>query len=624
MSSNGGDGDNIISFPKQPTTGELGKGLAHLRDDMGLPPGQGEEYKAPELSVKLPIQKLMTRVTELLKASDGRHGLYRRGDDVGVIDAETGGFVVMTPKWFRTWFPKNRGVFLKDGEFKVKDEETGETKIIPREGDLTKDQCETLLIRGGELWLKLPVIRGVHPVKLPVVVSESGEEGLPMKELRGRRPLRLLQPGYDPRTGIWTSQSGPDFDPDMTIHHGVALLHRWFHTFGWRNEPRDMAIHIAALLTMFCRGLFEGKAPMFVYNANKRKSGKSVLASLVGWVTTGSRAIMALQPDAEEALEKRLFAVANSGKTFVNFDNVDWKGKKIESATLDQWITGAEVENQKFFTQDIVSKVVSSVTVMSGNTLEFSEDLDRRSLIIDLLNHLPVSETRPPKDAVVLDESFFMTSENRRQLLSALWSIVREWDKAGMPKGPIAEHGSFEDWSRVIPHIVWFAGEATGVGAWDCMMPNANAEVGDKDTRDFRQVCEMALSEFGKDDHANMKQSFEITVAQLAGVARRHGKCSRFLYPVATIEDVLATEGQRGGWSYKEPDDIVLGAEKDALRERQASEHLCSKTRAKFGIALKDRIHENWFRGPDGKWYQFDHLPDRTPAAYYVERSSQR
>jgi hypothetical protein len=333
---------------------------------------------------------------------------------------------------------------------------------------------------------------------------------------------------------------------------------------------------------------------------------------------------MALQPDAEEALEKRLFAVANSGKPFLNFDNVDWKGKVIKSAVLDAWITGGEAEGQKFFTQDIVLRANNTVNIMSGNTLELSEDLDRRSLMIDLLNHLPVNETRPPEGAVVLDESFFKTAENRRMLLGALWSIVREWDKAGMPKGPSAEHGSFEDWSRVIPHMVWFAGETSGIGAWDCMMPSANTEIGDKDTRDFKHVCDMTLVEFGRDADSRMKQSFEVTVAQLAGVARRHGKCGKFLYPLATIEDVLATEGQRGGWSYKEPDDFVLESEKNALRERQASEHLDAKTRSKFGLALKDRIHENWFRGPDGQWYQFDHLPDRTPAAYYVERSKKR
>mgnify|MGYP000514731747 CR=1 FL=1 len=614
------DDDKIISFPQGSLSGELGSGLAHLRDQAGLPPGAGEENKVPVLSVKLPIQTLISRVTELLKAPDGRHGLFRRGDDIGTIDPETGLFTVMTPKWFRTWLPKNRGVFLQDGVIKSKDD-NDEVQLIPREGELTKDQCETLLIRGGELWVKLPVIRDVHPVKLPVLVHEEDMNEKPVLDERGNVPIRLLKQGYDPRTGIWTHKGALDFDEDMDFDEAVNTLYKPFCTFGWRNELRDMAIHFAAIMSTFCRGLYDGPTPMFVYNANQRKSGKSVLAAVPGWLVTGSKAIMALLPDAEEALEKRLAAVANSNKPFLNFDNVDWKGKKIESGKLDGWLTGTEAEFQKFFTQDMVSKIYKTVTIMSGNKLELSEDLDRRSLMADLLNHLPVAETKPPKGAIVLDETWFRATENRKQMLSACWAIVREWDKAGRPKGPMGELGSFEPWSQIIPHLVYFAGNTAASKPWNCMMVSANTEIGDKDTRDFAHVCEMALVEFGRDDDGQMQSQFEVTVAQLAGVARRHAKCGKFLYPISTIEDVLATENQRGGWSFREHEQMVLDSEKDQARQRQASEFLEAKTRSKFGLALKDRIHEKWFRGPDGQWYQFDHVSERTPAAYYVERS---
>lgn len=582
--------------------------------------------EAPLLNVNLPIDDLANRVADLLKASDGRWGLYRSDDAIVTVDESRGGKKVMTARGFRTWLPQVRGVFPVHKWIETGETDADGNKVKkPLKGELTKDQADTILDPNGVLMAKLPPLNGIHAVRLPVLDREHLDD-------RGLPRLRLLQHGYDAATGIFTCRGGVDYRTDMDFDEAANYFHDLFRWFGWRTPERDFAIHLAAVLTMFGRGIYIGKAPMFFYNANIQESGKTTLASYVSWLTHGTMRTRPLLPDAEDKLMELLNTAALRGNPYIFFDNVDWGGETVKTVLLDEWLTNAEREFRKLGGNDEGAVPLRAMTLGTGNNVTLSKDLDRRTLIVDLLNRQSGADRELPKSVTILDSAFFENEENRKKGLAAAWALIREWDESGRPAWPGRELGSFNQWTRVIPAIVLHTGKKHANQVWDCMVRSTNEEIGDKESVEFRRLAELALDEFGRDENGEMRESFEIMVAQFAGVARRNAVATYALYPEKDIDSVLQTEGKAGGWKFtggaaasSEPvEDISQWAEgatsDEVARRRHASEWMTPKSRSAFGNALKSKLHELHFRGPDGLLYELTHRKGVTPARYGVER----
>jgi hypothetical protein len=330
---------------------------------------------------------------------------------------------------------------------------------------------------------------------------------------------------------------------------------------------------------------------------------------------------MALLEDGEAKLQEALNSLALAGTPFLFFDNVDWDGHTVKTELLDQWISGQEHEFRKLHGHDMMSPKLRGVTLMTGNKLTLSPDLQRRSLMVDLWNPMAGSERVLPEGTVLLDQQFFDDPEQRKLVLASLWSIVRLWDEAGRPKNPGRELGTFEDWSRIIPGMVYHAGLRFGK-VWNCRAENSNLEVGDKASRDWKALAEKAMAELGP-VLGVMRPRFEVLVSALAGVARRNmiETAQHALWPEKDVEAVFATEGKGGGWQFKEPKGLELSAaEDDAERRKQAAEYLTSKSGSAFGLATKGALHERQFLGLDGLRYQWRHVAGASPSRYAVER----
>ncbi len=612
-----------------PELEKLAENLRPMFDAAGVTQPDELALRAPKLNVNLPIDDLASAVADLLKAPDGRWGLYRFEESIVTIDEKRGVRKTMTARNFRTWLPSVRGVFpvekwLDTGE-KDKDGQNIKKAI---KGELTKDQAETVL-ESEVLIQKLPELRGVHVVRLPVVDPDD-------IDARGLPRMRLLPYGFDPPSGIFTCRGGVDYRLDLPFDEAVNYLWKLFMWFGWRTPERDFAIHLAAILTMFGRGIYEGKAPMFFYNANIQESGKTTLASYVTWLTHGTMRTRPLLPDAEDKLMELLNTAALRGNPYVFFDNVDWGDDPVKTVLLDEWLSNAEREFRKLGGNDEGAVKLRAVTLGTGNNVKLSADLQRRSLMVDLLNHQSGSERELPKNVTILDSKFFGNEENRSLGLAAVWALVRDWDESRRSAWPGREMGSFNQWSLVIPAIVLHAGTKAAGKKWDCMATSTNEMIGDADSREFKKLAELALAEFGPDAETGaMRDAFSITVASLAGVARRHSVATYKLWPEKDIESVMQTEGKPGGWKYEaklntgpvstEPvediDQWAAGATPDEVaKKRSASEWLSPKTRSSFGNELKSKLHERDYRGPDGQLYRLHHRPHVTPARYDCER----
>lgn len=581
----------------------LAEGLRDVARDAGIPEPEAVASEARLIYLGLAPDEFAAKVAGILGNPDGSEGLFLFQDEIVTIDAESGKLKPMKAAAFRTWLPDARSVlpvksWTKEGE--------------PVKGGLTKDQAE-LVLSSDILRRRLPEIRAVHHVRMPWLDAEKDE--------RGFRRLRLLPRGYDQPTGIFTAGS-LDFEEDMDFFEAVSYFYELFRTFSWRNEARDFAIHLAVLVTMFGRGLYEAKAPMFVYNANIQESGKTTLAWYVTWLIHGTKATKPLLQDQDTKLQETLNSMALAGVAYTTFDNVDWGSKPVKTELLDQWISNDEWDFRRLNTNSMVAPKLLGVTLMTGNNIKLSTDLQRRSLMVDLWNPLAGADRVLPPNATLIDGHFFADSGNRAKGLKALWAIIREWDKAGRPKKEGKLLGTFESWAAVVPAIVWHAGMECGGKRWDCMAPSSNEEIGDKDAREYRLLAEMALAEFGRaEDGVTMLTTFEITVQQFAGVARRNSVATFALWPETDVEAVMSTEGKKDGWKY-EPvkTDEFPPPDDEAMRARSASEWLTPKTRSSFGKALDARLNDLFFTGPDGLPYHVKKRPRMSPARYAITR----
>lgn len=642
------------TMPKPPVDERLAAVAENLRsmfDRHEVPLPEEAIAVAPKLNLKLPPDDLAKKIADILCVPDGRWGLFRSDDVIVVIDQLNGAQKAMTGRAFRTWLPMARGVFPVKG---WRDNELADgTKVKePVKGGITKDQAETSLesdvLRNG-----LPMLKAVHAVRLPVIDFVDSD---PFD--RERAPLRLLQPGFDPKTGIFTCKGGLEYDTNMGLHDATNYFWSLFQHFGWRSPDRDFAIHLATIIAMFGRGIYQGKAPATWYNANIQESGKTTLATYVTWLVHGSMHSRTLLPDAEEKLQDTLDTVARCGAPYVLFDNVDWGAHPVKTVLLDEWLTNAEHAFRLKGGHTDVNVKLRCMTLGTGNGITLSTDLQRRSLMVDILNRVSGAERELPKDVVLLDSAFFANVENRRKGLAACWALVRGWDEAGRPARPGRLLGSFEQWTKVIPSIVYFAGKECAERIWDCMAESANEDIGDKESKEFKRLAELALGEFGRDfETREMRDAFEISVAQFAGVARRNAVATRSLWPEQDVESVMQTERKTGGWQYVAPSERRMAATEAAYvpaaadfspedeelvemdetdmaiqaldaqsegtpkaRQYSASEWLSPKTRSSFGNACKSRFHERYFTGPDGRQYEFMHRRGVTPARYAITR----
>ena len=600
----------------KPPSGELAKGLAPLREAAGLPPGEGAELKARVLEVgrprePRPPQRVAVECADMLK---NETLLFRMGKELGEIDPATGEWEAMDAHKFVTWIKNTAGIFPWTGDYRKADGG-------PVEAALGVEQAR-LILKSNDMRVKMPVIERIQHVKLPILREE--------KDARGLNKIEMLKTGWDPRSLTFTTLGGPDYDEKMDFDFAVNLLWKRFQHFSWRNRDRDWPIHLAAMLTMFCRGIFRGKAPMLVYSANIQESGKTTLAWFDTWITHGTIYSRPLLEDDDQALRDTMDTVAKERDPYLFFDNVDWGNKEVKSPLLDEWLTKRDHAFRVKGVSGQHKTRLECVTLLTANNCKLSADLQRRSLVCDLWNPLPAAERPPlPADAVFFDDEYFERQEERATYLAALYALVRRWDEDGRPLGPGRPLGSFRNWSMVVPSIVWHAGKAAGDCKWDCLAPSGNEMIGDQTSREYRELARRAIAEFGIAKEGGLKGEFEISVAQFAGVARRHQIATVKLYPEKTTEDVRATEGAHGGWKYKRPattfelaGDDDDGAIEEAEKNRQAAEWLSPKTRSSFGIALMDNLHDRQFKGPDGFLYLFKHVPNSAPVVYRVVRES--
>jgi len=405
------------------------------------------------------------------------HSLFARKGCAFTLDHAGQKFELAKPEWLRTWVEKHvvPYVVTKAGKIELKIAKT-----------MSDDNARAVL--ASEQFLdQLPNVERFHPCPMPWI-RENGR-------------LELLPTGIDEESATYTADPGFPIKP-MPLSDARAVLDFLLEEFAWPEDGgRSKAVQLSAMLTVFAGGIMPQAAtrPVFFFVANSEGSGKTLLAIIVGMPYRETPVEAA--PKDETEWQKKLLAVVIAGRRLLLLDNLKGhlNSPSLEAYTTSPHFSGRILGGSREFTGEAGATILAT-----GNGLTITPDLRRRSLFVELFMQELRAEDRKFKRRLTPAT----ITKLRPDVLSALWTLVSEWDKAGRPKAS-RMISSFPEWCDTIGGIVEFAG-------YGC--PTAPAEIegmGDTDTADFAKLA--GLMEPGK----------RYTFAELVSVAEDVGLFER-------------------------------------------------------------------------------------------------
>ena len=265
----------------------------------------------------------------------------------------------------------------------------------------------------------------------------------------------LATNGYDVETGLFVDLGEAEFPglPEaptlLDAQRALDLLGELLRGFPFVEES-DRVAALSALVTGVIRKSL-GTAPLFTFTAPKPRSGKSLLADLVGLLATGRRpATVTFTGDAAEE-KKRLMALLQGGDPVILFDNFsepiggDARCTILTQATWTDRILGRNDAGS-------AATVPTAATFLAtGNNLQVEADLAARALPCRIDPGVEHPEERE------FDVNLYEEVPRRRaELVTAALTILRAYHLAGRPPQGCPPWGGFETWTRwVRDSLVW-------------------------------------------------------------------------------------------------------------------------------------------------------------------------
>lgn len=223
---------------------------------------------------------------------------------------------------------------------------------------------------------------------------------------------------------------------------------------------------LAAVLTPLARFAFTGPAPWFLWTANVRGTGKSLMASVAAIIATGDDPAATSAPDRDEEMRKILTSCAVAAKRLVLLDNLVGD---IGWPSLDAVLTSSRHGDRILGSSTQIDVPMTTVWYGTANSPVFRADTSRRVLPIPLDSGTPNPEHRRFR---IGDLKGFVRARRAELAVDAL-TILRAYSAAGRPEQDLPAWGSYEGWSALVRGaIVWLgypdpAATTEGIGEID-------------------------------------------------------------------------------------------------------------------------------------------------------------
>ncbi|MDP1580709.1 MAG: hypothetical protein Q8M02_10540 [Candidatus Didemnitutus sp.] len=427
------------------------------------------------------------------------NGVFRMQDVPVLINYEIGQAVPLSPGRFRTYAHR----LCVPAKFKWDKEGNRDEVEMTMSKDVAADTLQSL-----EFIEQQRALAKVNAERMPLVRPSDGR-------------LVLLKPGYDEESKIYTLPTALEIDEAMTVDAARAFINDLVGEVPWGDVKPDTEEHRAAgvvglsrskavwlscAVSLYGSGLLHPLSNRihYVFVANAQRSGKTLVAKMAVVPIFGLSKSKS-KPHDDNELRKMLTAAARGNAPYFLLDDLEGM---LRSTDLNAFMTAPTWSDRKFNTQEEMSSPKQTVVVITGNNLGLSTDIANRTLRCQLYTEEFDAQSRVINR--VIDEEYLARPSVRRQFLSAMWCFVREWDKAGRPKGKRVLKG-FEAWCDIFGGIVSHAGFGDPVEA-----PPTDDFSGDTEGADMQTLVGVLVEDMG------VLTKKEYQFAELVDAAREH------------------------------------------------------------------------------------------------------
>ena len=208
---------------------------------------------------------------------------------------------------------------------------------------------------------------------------------------------------------------------------------------------------LASLLTPLAREAYRGcTGPLFMFDANVRGSGKSLLADVNSLIVTGRPATRLTAPRDDDEARKRITALVNDSDRIVLIDNISGR---FGCQAFDSALTGEIWKDRRLGHSETIEAPLRMTWYASGNNVLLGEDTARRTCHVRLESPLENPEDR---DGFKYPDIRRHVRQHRPELLKAALTTLRGYYVANCPGQRLKQWGSFEGWSDLVRNtIVW-------------------------------------------------------------------------------------------------------------------------------------------------------------------------
>ncbi|CAK0762129.1 hypothetical protein CCP4SC76_3650007 [Gammaproteobacteria bacterium] len=284
----------------------------------------------------------------------------------------------------------------------------------------------------------------------------QGSDWKGIQELVGLSEVPIMRPdgslysrvGYDPVSKLYcVNLPSPLSIPDEpTREDALAAAQHLIAPFSQFpfTAATDRSMVLAYLLTLALRPLLP-YAPLFCFSATAPGSGKGLLIESCNLLVRGRDPATQTQPNSQtdDEMRKTITGLLLQGVGSVHLDNFE---RPVGGTVLNSLLTSPSW-NERLLGLNSVPELPTRVTwAASGNNLIIRGDQVRRSIYLNLDPATERPELRqfqgPPLKDLIRDQ--------RVELLSSIFTLLRAYRQAGCPGQDDHLLGSFEDWSRAV------------------------------------------------------------------------------------------------------------------------------------------------------------------------------
>jgi len=349
----------------------------------------------------------------------------------------------------------------------------------PKRKSIDKALANTL-VNSNILQQSLPQIKRIFSIPLPILYDNK---------------ITFPKKGYDERFESWLIHDSPNIsNPNMTLEEAKQIIDFLFKEFCFDEDIKHNKTNaIAGLLTPFLRGLFPSfnvRTPVFFYLGNREGTGKDYLAGITGIVYEGQ--VIEEPPisnseklnNNSEELRKKILGAFLSGRKRLHFSNN--KGF-VDNAVLESLATNPRFSDRLLGRNEIFTFDNELDLSLSGNIgVSYTPDFARRCRFIKLFLEIENINERKFEQPYLHE----WAKKNRTLILSALYSLVKNWIELGCPKGKII-FTSYPEWAEICGGIM----EAAEYGS-PCEPDVIDIIGGDVETSNMKKLFELCYETY--------------------------------------------------------------------------------------------------------------------------------